>query len=106
MVDRDVERVLWLFLVPEILLLLWLLALVGGSLLGHGTPASPYPRTLRIAALLFLLVELAIPTWIYLDCRRRPGITSTIWVHAALFPVVNLFGLVGYLETRRRDRDR
>lgn len=105
MTDPDVERVLWVFLLPEILLLCYLLAVVAGSLVGYTTVASPHPRQLRIAAVVFLLVELAIPTWIYVDTRRRPNGTSTIWVHAAMFPVVNLFGLLGYLVERRRLRE-
>lgn len=102
MAEPDVERVLWLWLIPELLLLCYLLAAISASLFGYRTAASPFPRTIRIAAVAFLLVELAIPTWIYLDIRRRPGTTSTIWVHAAMLPIVNLFGLVGYLEERRR----
>lgn len=102
MPDPDIERVLWLWLIPELLLLCYLLAVVGSSLLGYQTVASPYSRTLRVAAMAFLLVELAIPTWIYADIRRRPNGTSTIWVHAAMLPIVNLFGLLGYLEERRR----
>jgi|GEM_PF-1266628 len=105
MADPDVERLLWVFLLPEMLILCSLLAVVAGSLVGYTTVASPYPRQLRIAAVAFLLVELAIPTWIYLDTRQRPDDTSTIWVHAAMFPVVNLFGLIGYLEERRRRRE-
>jgi len=103
MPEWTIERVLWFWLIPEILLLLFLFYLLATSLLGQVNVAAAYSRTLRIAALAFVTVELLIPTWIYLDVRRRPEATSTIWVHAAAMPVVNLFGLFGYLEERRRE---
>ena len=105
MPDAPIERVLVFWLVSEILLLLFLFYLLAASLLGQANVASAYSRPLRVAGLAFVTVELLIPTWIYYDVRRRPEATSTIWVHAAAMPLVNLFGLVGYLEERRRQTE-
>lgn len=106
MPEWTIERALWFWLIPEILLLLGLRYLLAASLVGQANAASAYPRTLRWAALPFVTVELLIPAWIFYDVRRRPEATSTIWVHAAAMPVVNLFGLLGYLEERRREAGR
>lgn len=106
MPEWTIERVLWFWLVPEIAFLLVLLYLLAASLLGQANAASAYPRQLRLAALAFVAVELLIPAWIYYDVRRRPEATSTIWVHAAAMPLVNLLGLFGYLEARRREAGR
>jgi hypothetical protein len=52
----------------------------------------------------FLVVELAIPLWVYYDLRRAPEGMSPLWVHAAVMPVLNILGLVAYLSERNRRR--
>ena len=57
-----------------------------------------------VTALAFVAVELLIPAWVFVDLRRREDEPSGLWVHAVAMPLVNVFGLLGYLEERRRSR--
>jgi hypothetical protein len=59
----------------------------------------------RAAVLLALLVEFAIPLAVYVDVARRDDDPDWVWVHAATMPVVNLLGLVAYLDDRKRSRE-
>ncbi|RXK51089.1 hypothetical protein [Halorientalis pallida] len=88
----------------EVALLWALFGLVAATLVGIDTPASPYSRTLRLGALGFLAVELLIPLWVFLDLRGREEV-GEIWSHVSAMPVVNVFGLLGYVEARNRQRD-
>jgi len=70
----------------------------GGAFGGLSTVA-------RAAVLLALLVELVIPLAVYADVYRRTDDPDWVWVHAATMPVVNLLGLVAYLDDRKRSRE-
>jgi hypothetical protein len=99
----DEERRMTLALVvPEVLGLSLVLLLLGLSLAGWSSFAATYSVSLRLAAFAFVLVELLIPVGVFLDVRRRPDDPDLTWVHAAALPVVNVFGVVAYLEERRR----
>lgn len=104
MVEDDTAFVAAL-VVPELLLLGVAFAVVAGSLLGWTTLLTGYDVPLRVAALVFLALEILIPVGVYADLRRRPDETGLTWVHAAAVPVVNLVGVVAYLEERGRNRD-
>jgi hypothetical protein len=97
-------NVLRIWFVWEVGLLLVLFGVVAATFVGIETPASPYDRALRLGALAFLTVELLIPLWVYLDLRGREYV-GEIWLHVSAMPVVNLFGLLGYVEARNRKRD-
>jgi hypothetical protein len=101
----DDDRFLLVFVLSETVMLVVLAALLVDSLLGGGDFLAATAQTVRLAALCFVTVETLIPLWVYLDSRRRQGGPDTIWVHAAAMPVVNLVGLLAYLEERRRTRD-
>lgn len=73
------------------------------SLLGRTTYLAGYSLRLRLVALGFLPVELLIPLGVYLDLRRRSDDPDFAWVHAVSMPVVNVLGLVAYLEERKRN---
>jgi hypothetical protein len=96
------RRLLAAFVVPELCLLVVgavMLALSFGRSSGLFTSISP---AVRAAALLFVLVEIAIPVGVYLDIRRQTDGPDAVWVHAAALPVINLLGVVAYLEARNR----
>ena len=88
--------------VPELVLLSLLALLLGLSLTGRSSFAATYSFVIRLAAFLFVLVEILIPAGVYLDVRRRPDDPDLTWVHAAAVPVVNVLGVVAYLEDRQR----
>ncbi|MFC7027498.1 hypothetical protein ACFQJ5_07695 [Halomicroarcula sp. GCM10025324] len=97
------ERQLLLALVvPELVALSLFLLLLGLSLTGRSSFAATYSVSIRLAAFTFVLVEILIPAGVYLDVRRRPDDPDLTWVHAAAVPVVNVLGVVAYLEDRRR----
>lgn len=81
------------------------LGVVAGSLLGWTTLLAGYSVGLRAAALLFLLAELAIPLAVSVDLRRRPDDPDVTWLHAVSLPVINVFGVLAYIEERRRKLD-
>lgn len=100
--ESEYEPRLWPLLVSELLFLAGGVVVVAASLLGRSALLTGYSVRLRAAALVVLTVELLIPLGIYLDLRRRQDDPDTEWLHAAVMPVVNVFGLVAYLEGRRR----
>ena len=106
MPEPSVERGLWVWTLSELAAVASLFVLVANSLFGGGAFLASVSVELRVAALAFLAVELAIPLFVYLDVRRTPAGANAAWVHAAAMPFVNLFGAVAYLEDRRRRRDR
>ena len=100
--DESTERALWAFTAPEIAAVAVLFVLLAASVFGDGSFLSSVSRGVRLAALVFLAVELLIPLWVYLDMRRNPVGLDTVWLHAAATPLLNVFGLVAYLDARRR----
>ena len=102
--DRRRENFLPL-LVSELFVLAGAFAVVAASLLGRTAYLTGYSAALRWAALVFLAVELLVPLVVYLDVRRRPDDPDRAWLHAAVTPVVNVLGLVAYLEDRKRTRE-
>jgi hypothetical protein len=104
MVDEATHRVLWVWTASELLIVLGALGLLVASLVGTATVFSFLSRPVRVAAVLFLLVELSIPLWVYVDIRHREPAPDGFWVHVAAMPGINLFGLVAYLQERRRNR--
>ena len=103
--DQEHEARLWPLIVSELLFLVGGFALVAASLLGRTTYLTGYSVRLRLVALAFLVVELLVPLGVYLDLRRRPDDPDRTWLHAAVMPVVNVFGVLAYLEERRRKRE-
>ena len=101
MADESTERVLWIWTAPELAAIAVLGWLLIESLTGRATFLSSVSRQLRLGALAFVVVELLVPLWVYLDLRRRDD-SGTMWVHVAAMPLLNLFGLVAYLDYRRR----
>lgn len=95
----DTDGVLWAFTLPELLGYLLALAVIVGSLLGATTLFSGYSAALRTAAAVAIAVQLAAPLAVYFDCRRR-GDSAGIWVHVAAVPVIGIFGLIAYCESR------
>ena len=100
------HRLLWLWTAPELLALLAVFGLLVTSLLG--TPPlfagelSAISRPLRIAGAAFVAIELLIPAGIWIDLEGHQGNGGSIWVHVAAMPLLNLFGLVAYLQDRQR----
>ena len=105
MVDEATHRVLWVWTASELLIVLGALGLLVASLVGMTTVVSFLSRPVRVAAVLFLLVELSIPLWVYVDIRQREPAPDAFWVHVAAMPGINFFGLVAYLQERRRNRE-
>ncbi|PSQ06736.1 hypothetical protein BRC97_05510 [Halobacteriales archaeon QS_6_71_20] len=105
MVDDDAERALWAWTLPELAAVGVLLWLVADGLFGGGSFLASASRSLRLALLTFLATELAIPALVYLDIRRLADPPDSVWVHAAAMPLVNVFGVVAYLDCRKRRRE-
>lgn len=108
--DEDVmeraERVLWIWTGGEVLVLLVFGWLLWGSVFDGSAFLSAVPRQLRLAGLAVVVFQLLVPVVVFLDVRRRDDRPGYLWVHVAAMPVLNVFGLVGYLEERSRSRDR
>ena len=98
----DADGVLRIWFVYEIAALVGAFVLVAASLAGYTALLDGFSRGTRLAALAFFAVELLIPAYVYLDLRRRGDTENTIWLHVSAMPVVNFFGLLGYLEERGR----
>ena len=101
----DDSRALLAFVVAESLLLGYLAAQLA---LGFAGPDGAFPALsapARIALLLVVLLELAVPIAVYVDVRRRDDDPDPIWVHAATMPVVNVLGVVAYIADRQRPRE-
>ena len=60
------------------------------------------PRTdpLTLVLIVLVVMELLIPTWVYYDAKKRE-MDAAVWFHASLVPAFNVFGLLGYLATRK-----
>jgi hypothetical protein len=101
----DDRLLLYAFLVPEILLMGTLGATMAASLLGWMDAFSGFSTSVRAAFLAFAVVETLIPLAVVLDMRRRDDDPDHAWIHAAALPVVNVFGVLAYLEDRRRTGD-
>lgn len=101
---RRIERVLWIWTGGEVLVLLSLGWLLWGSLFGDSTFLAGVSRSLRLAGLAFVSFQLLVPLVVFLDLRHRSEDPQYMWVHVSAMPVLNVFGLVGYLEERRRGR--
>jgi hypothetical protein len=101
-VNRDAERALVGMTLAEIALLVFVGGLLAASLFGEGSLLGDTSWTLRAAALGFVVVELLIPLWVYLDVRRRSDGADRVWIHVAAMPLINLFGLAAYLADRSR----
>lgn len=100
----DADGALRIWFAYEIAALLGAFALVAASLAGYTAMLDGFSRQLRWGALTFFAVELLIPASVSLDLRRRDE-GKTIWLHVSAMPVVNLFGLLGYLEERGRESE-
>jgi hypothetical protein len=96
-----VDDALLPFTVAELLTLVVAFAVVAASLLGWTDLLSSFSRSVRLAALGFLTVELLVPAWVYYDLRRRGAADEQgVWLHASVMPVVNLLAVVAYLAER------
>ena len=98
------ERAVHFMVLPEVVGLFVLWGLLVAGFLGYTTAFTSYPPSLRLAAVAFLTLEWAIPLGVFLDLRRRSDDPDPMWIHAAALPVVNVFGVVAYLEDRKRSR--
>lgn len=105
MADEATERGLWALTAPELAALVVLFVLLAASVFGDSSFFSSVSRRIRIAGLVFVAIELLIPLWVYLDLRRSPERSDTIWVHAAAMPLINIFGLIAYLADRDQKED-
>jgi hypothetical protein len=106
-VNSDGERALaGITLILEALGEVGLLALLGGllvsSLFGGGSVLADTSRTVRAAALAFVIVEVAVPLDVLLDVRRRTDDPDRAWIHVAAMPVVDLFALAASVADRSR----
>ena len=99
MVDDATERVLWIWTVCELALLV---VVLWNSVFGASGFLSSVSRQVRLGALGFVVMELLVPLWVFFDLRRRGDDSGTMWAHVAAMPFLNLFGLVAYLDYRRR----
>jgi hypothetical protein len=102
MVDDATERVLWMWTAQELAVFVVVGALLVAGLVGETTLWTSVSRRLRLGALAFVAVQLLAPLWVYVDLRRRGDDSGTMWVHVAAMPLLNVFGLVAYLDYRRR----
>ena len=98
------HRILWVWTAPELAALVALFGLLVISLVGtppvFATELASVSRSLRVAGVAFLAIELLIPLWVYIDLRQRKLGMDSIWMHVAAMPGLNLFGLFAYLQKR------
>ena len=90
---------IWIWTASELFALVVLFGLLVGSLTGTTTVFASFDRTLRIAGLVVVAVELLIPVVVFFDLRRRPD-ADAFWLHVAAMPGINVFGLLAYLVAR------
>jgi len=102
MVDDATERVLWIWTGAELAALVMVLWLLWNSVFGESAFLSSVSRQVRLGALGFVVMELLVPLWVFFDLRRHGDDSGTMWAHVAAMPFLNLFGLVAYLDYRRR----
>lgn len=103
--DESHRYLFWVYTLPELVVVAGTFLLLAVSELGGGSFLSSVSRPIRLALLAFLAVELLIPLWVWVDLRRRPERSNSLWVHAAAMPVVNIFGLFAYLADRNDGDD-
>ncbi|MFC6724436.1 hypothetical protein ACFQE1_08630 [Halobium palmae] len=102
MEDDPSERYLHFVVLSEIVALAGVFVLLSLSLAGRVATFGSVPSGLRLGALAFVGIELVIPAWVLYDIRRRSDEPDPIWIHAVAVPVVNVLGLIAYLEDRKR----
>ncbi|GGN85629.1 MULTISPECIES: hypothetical protein [Haloarcula] len=102
----DDARLLRAFVLPELAMLSILLLYLGARLTSETGRAASLSRPLTLAAFLFVLLELLIPLAVCLDVCRRPDDPDMIRVHAAAMPLVNVLGVLAYLDDRKRSREK
>lgn len=100
MVDDGIERVLWWWTIPELLLFLLLFVFLSASLLGYSGLFTTYPSSIRLFGLIFALFQLAVPIWVYYDLQTHSDSPDLLWFHIAAMPAINLIGMIGYLNKR------
>jgi hypothetical protein len=98
--NRDAERALVGMTIAEVGALVAVGCLLALSLFGGGSFLADTSRLVRALALGFVLIEVLVPLWIYVDIRRRTDDPDRAWIHVGAMPVINLFGLAAYLTTR------
>lgn len=102
--DEDVmeraERVLWIWTGGEMLLLFVIGWMLWSGLFGGSDVLTSIPREIRLAGLGFVVFQLLVPIIVFLDVRRLEDDPGYLWVHVAAMPVLNVFGLFGYLAER------
>ncbi|MDR5655823.1 hypothetical protein RH831_01320 [Halodesulfurarchaeum sp. HSR-GB] len=103
MVDEEIERVLWWWTIPELLVYLVLFFLLSASLLGYSELFDTHSRHIRLLGLVLTLFQFVAPLWVFYDLRTHSESLSRLWFHIAAMPVINLIGVVGYLEKRTRN---
>jgi len=99
------RRVVGAFVLLESCLMGLLAVVLARGFLSPAGTLSGLSVTLRVALLLFVLIEIAVPVAVYVDVARRDDDPDWVWVHAATMPVINLLGLVAYLDDRKRSRE-
>jgi hypothetical protein len=101
MADDEIERALWWWTIPELLLFVVLFLLLSASLFGYSELFDTYSRNIRLLGLVVILFQLAAPLWVYYDLRTHSEEGNLFWFHIAAMPAINLIGLLGYLEERK-----
>ena len=99
---ENAEHVLWIWTLGEVALLAWVGWLLVKSLVWNTGVLVTLSLPLRLAGLAFVVVQLLVPLSVYLDLRRREENPGHFWVHVAAMPLVNLLGLLAYLDERKR----
>jgi hypothetical protein len=101
--NRDAERALVGMTIAEVGALVVIGCLLALSLFGGGSFLADSSRLVRALALGFVLIEVLVPLWIYVDIRRRTDDPDRVWIHVAAMPIINLLGLAAYLADRSRE---
>ena len=100
MVDDNIERVLWWWTIPELLMFLVLFLLLVASLFGSSGLFNSYSRGIRLFGLVVALFQFTAPVWVYYDLRTHSESPDMIWFHIAAMPAINLVGVLAYLKER------
>ena len=104
MVEEATERILWIWTLSELVTIAVFFLLLAASIFGGSSFLSTVSRQVRIIALGLLVIELLIPLFVYLDLRRSPNRSDTIWMHVAAMPLLNILGLMAYLTDRNQNQ--
>ncbi|MDS0281200.1 hypothetical protein [Haloarcula onubensis] len=99
------QRAMLAFVLAQTLLLGLLAVQVARGFVGSAGAFTGLSPVLRLALLLVVLTEILVPLAVYVDVARRTDDPDWVWVHAATMPVVNLLGLLAYLDDRKRSRE-